>query len=250
MRGQFWHYYGQINKLGCLAGCLNMGNPMKLISWKIRIKNTYMHLLIILVSSFLISPFISHSRTATRIPVLSFILLAGIIFTLRTLNLRRRIFLLVLTIGLAWYLCELLLSFFIQGDFRDDVRIVSLMMYGIFLLATIVLLIYKMFSVTEVTGDTIMGGISVYLLLGFLWATFYTIIYFFDANAFHFSEHAGRASIFYFSFATLTTLGFGDIYPVNRLAMSLVSLEVITGQMYLAIFISRLVGLHLVRKSR
>jgi hypothetical protein len=206
-----------------------------------------MQLLIILVSSFLISPFISHSRTSTQIPVLSLILLAGIIFTLRTLNLRRRIFLIVLVIGLSWYLCELLLSYLIRGDLRDDVRMVSLMMYAIFLLATIVLLIYKMFSVTEVTSDTIMGGISVYLLLGFLWATFYTIIYLFDANAFHFSEFAGRASFFYFSFATLTTLGLGDIYPTNRLAMSLVSLEVITGQMYLAIFISRLVGLHIIK---
>ncbi|MGA2916202.1 MAG: ion channel [Sedimentisphaerales bacterium] len=223
---------------------------MKYISWKIRIKDTYMHLLIILVSSFLISPFISHSRGSTRIPVLSFILLVGIIFTFRTLNLRRRIFLTVLSIGSAWYLCELMLGLFIHGDLRDDLRMVSLTMYCLFLMATIVLLVHKMFSVTEVTGDTIMGGISVYLLLGFLWATFYTIIYLFDPNAFHFSEQAGRASIFYFSFATLTTLGFGDIYPINRLAMSLVTLEVVAGQMYLAIFISRLVGLHLVKKSR
>lgn len=223
---------------------------MKLINWKIRIKDTYMHLLIILVLSFLISPFISHSRGGTRIPVLSLILLAGIIFTLRTLNLRRRIFVIVSAIGMAWYLCELLLNLYIQGELRDDLRIISLVMYGIFLLVTIVLLIYKMFSVQEVTGDTIMGGISVYLLLGFLWSIFYNIIYLFDVNAFHFSEQAGRASIFYFSFATLTTLGLGDIYPINRLAMSLVSLEVITGQMYLAIFISRLVGLHLVKKIR
>jgi hypothetical protein len=223
---------------------------MRLINWKMPIKNTYMHLLIILVLSFLISPFISHSRTGTRIPVLSLLFLVGIIFTLRTLNLHRRIFLIVLATGSAWYSCEVLLSYFLRGELRDDFRMISLTMYGFFLLIAIVLLIYKMFSATEVTGDTIMGGISAYLLLGFLWAIFYTLIYLVDADAFHFSEQAGRASIFYFSFATLTTLGIGDIYPVNRLAMSLVSLEVITGQMYLAIFISRLIGLHIVKKIR
>jgi hypothetical protein len=221
---------------------------MKLIGWKIRIKNTYMHLLIILILSFLVFPFISHSRPDSRISVLSLVLFAGIIFALRTLNLHKRTFLIMLVIGLAWYSCELLLGLFVQGDLGNNLHIVSLSIYSIFLLAAIVLLIYKMFSLTEVTADTIMGGISVYLLLGLLWGIFYSLIYMFDANAFYFPEHASKPSIFYFSFTTLTTLGLGDIYPINRIAMSLVSLEALTGQMYLAIFISRLVGLHLVKK--
>jgi len=222
---------------------------MKSIGWKIRIKNTYMHLLIILISSFLIFPFISHSRPDSRFSVLSLILFAGIIFTLRTLNLRKRTFLIMLTMGLVWYSCELLLGLFVHGDLGNKLHIVSLSIYGIFLLAAIVLLIYKMFSITEVTADTIMGGISVYLLLGLLWGIFYILICLFDANAFYFSEHAVKPSIFYFSFTTLTTLGLGDIYPINRLAMSLVSLEAITGQMYLAIFISRLISLHIIKKT-
>ena len=223
---------------------------MKLISWKLRLKDTYIHLLTVLVLLFLLAPLIPHTRNGSTIPILPLIFLAAVIFTLRTLNLPRRIFLFALSVGLAWYLCELLMDFFVIGAFKENFRLVSVTMYCVFLLISIVLMAHKMFLVSEVTADTVMGGISVYMLLGFLWAMFYNLIFMMDPNAFHFSGVPNRGSLFYFSFVVLTSVGFGDIYPVNKLAMSLANLEAVAGQMYVAIFISRLVSLHLVHKSR
>lgn len=53
----------------------------------------------------------------------------------------------------------------------------------------------------------------------------------------------------YFSFATLTTLGFGDILPRTPVARVLATLEAVTGQIYLTVLIARLVGLHIVHAN-
>ena len=54
----------------------------------------------------------------------------------------------------------------------------------------------------------------------------------------------------YFSFVTMTTLGYGDIMPVSRMAKNLALLEAVWGQTYLAVLVARLVGLHLSSSSR
>ena len=98
----------------------------------------------------------------------------------------------------------------------------------------------------KVNGDTIKGGIAVFFLIGTVWSLLYNIVYFLDANAFSKSIEAINLfdSMFYFSFTTLTTLGYGDITPVSDLARTLANLEAITGMMYPSIFIARLVGLY------
>ena len=54
----------------------------------------------------------------------------------------------------------------------------------------------------------------------------------------------------YFSFITLTTLGYGDVVPVQGFARSLSGAEAVTGQLYVAILIARLVGLHIAHSTR
>ncbi|PIR17837.1 MAG: hypothetical protein COV46_02610 [Deltaproteobacteria bacterium CG11_big_fil_rev_8_21_14_0_20_49_13] len=54
----------------------------------------------------------------------------------------------------------------------------------------------------------------------------------------------------YLSFATLTTLGYGDVFPVNKMAMVMTNLEAVAGQMYLAIFVARMVELHIMHQQR
>ncbi len=69
-----------------------------------------------------------------------------------------------------------------------------------------------------------------------------------DSKAFFYSvERKGIYQLMYYSFTTLTTLGYGDIVPLNRLAMVLCNMESIIGQLYPAVFIARLVSLYSVQ---
>ena len=97
----------------------------------------------------------------------------------------------------------------------------------------------------KVTEDTLKGGISIYLMIGILWYMFYELILLIDVDAFSIQiENLETYKLVYFSYTTLTTLGYGDISPLNKLAMALANLEAIIGQMYPAIFIARLVTLY------
>jgi len=216
---------------------------MKGLFWLKQIENKYYHLLVVLVIFFFIVPLgLTREMRYLVFPVM---FLSSILFSLRALEVRMPVFLLVASTGIIAFILTVLFEFFKLSAAGCFLHEVPLLVYALFLLMSIVLLISKMFSASKVNTDTIAGGISVYLLFGFLWTIFYYAIYLFDQKAFNFPSQFNASSLFYFSFSTLTTVGFGDIYPVNKLAMSLSNLEAIVGQMYIAIFISRLVGLHI-----
>jgi hypothetical protein len=118
--------------------------------------------------------------------------------------------------------------------------------YAIFIILAIISLGSIIFREKKVDLNIINGGISIFLLLAFLWFNFYSIILAFDPTAFKglSAELQQQYQIFYFSFTTITTLGYGDITPVNKFAMSLANAQAIVGLMYPAIFIARLVSLY------
>ena len=120
--------------------------------------------------------------------------------------------------------------------------------YGICLL----IFLHRIFSETTVTIDSIQGGIAIYFLSGVFWAFLYQTLLLFDPDAILFSDHVLGAfsDIIYFSFITMTTLGYGDIMPISRMAKNLAVLEAVWGQTYLAVLVARLVGLHLSGSGR
>ena len=89
------------------------------------------------------------------------------------------------------------------------------------------------------------GAIVLYLLIGLIWAVIYSAISLHVPNAFAGSVgvNAGLSDWVYFSFVTLTTVGYGDITPVAQGARALATLEAFIGQLYPAIIIARLVSL-------
>lgn len=108
----------------------------------------------------------------------------------------------------------------------------------------------------RVTGDRLAGAICVYLMLGLTFAILFSVLEVARPGAFALPEavshlrlgHGEEYVFIYFSFSTLTTLGFGDIVPVSAFARTLTWMEAAAGQLYLAILIARLVGLHLVHR--
>jgi hypothetical protein len=97
-----------------------------------------------------------------------------------------------------------------------------------------------------ITPRRIQGAIAVYLLLGFIWAQLYELVALWRPGAFTGAvEGMGSLPWTYYSFVTLTTMGYGDIMPVHPLARAVAVLEALTGQLYLAIMLARLVSLEL-----
>jgi hypothetical protein len=99
----------------------------------------------------------------------------------------------------------------------------------------------------KITADMIMGGICVYFLLGWLWADIYALIEILQPGSFRpaMGSSTDLWDYIYYSFVTLTTLGYGDVTPVSDAAQSFAILEATTGQLFIAVLIARLVGIHI-----
>jgi len=123
----------------------------------------------------------------------------------------------------------------------------------IFILLAIVVLMRKIVCAGLVNADLIFGALMVYLLSGILWSKLYFIenmmtpgsfhgagILTFDSTLLHAYEQ--QFNFLYYSFATLATLGMGDITPLSHLAKSLTAIEAMFGQLFVAIIIAKLVS--------
>jgi hypothetical protein len=115
---------------------------------------------------------------------------------------------------------------------------------------------YRVFGPGNVSHHRIQGAIVVYLLVGLAWGYVFEILTLVDPGSFQVAQHVGlpamRMDVFrYFSFVTLTTLGYGDILPITPFARSLTTLEALFGQLYPAVIVARLVSLELAdRRTR
>jgi Ion channel len=123
----------------------------------------------------------------------------------------------------------------------------SMLLSGFYTFTLINILIYVIRG-KKVTKDKIYGGLSVYLLIGFAWAPLYRLVCINNPSSFSGTQSAYAGvyhfDFIYYSFVTICTVGFGDIVPVSGLARSLTLLEAMTGVVYMAVMISRLISLY------
>ena len=107
-------------------------------------------------------------------------------------------------------------------------------------------ILYDLFQSKRVTGDTLAGAVCVYLLIGLIFSIIYTILLEFSPTAIKGLEAANwydnMPSTTYFSFVTLTTLGYGDMSPATHIAEVIVIMEAVTGMFYIAIIVASLIG--------
>jgi len=153
----------------------------------------------------------------------------------------------------------ILLSLNIIPGFKDSILIMGLSCTFtiLFLGYTISMIIAALFRQRSITGDIIFASLCGYLLIGLCWTFVYSLIEIILPGSFSISEAhkeissalnvTGDQSGFalYYSFVTLTTLGFGDVIPINPISRAFSYGEAAIGQLYLAVLVARLVGLHI-----
>jgi hypothetical protein len=196
------------------------------------------HLLIAIAALLISSPFVQ-DLTCGRV-------VEGVLFTvvllsaLFAVSARRAmvagIFLAGLALGAQW------LSFFIVA-FRP----VSMAAAAVFIALVIVRLVLHVLSADEVNQETLCACISGFLLIGLMWTAIYSLLATLDPKAFSFAQPGQTMDgfeAFYYSFVTLSTIGFGDITPASRVARMLSVMEAVTGMFYVAVLVARLVSIY------
>jgi len=127
----------------------------------------------------------------------------------------------------------------------------------IFLILLTLVLLYKVFKESgKVTVDKIKGAIAVYLLFGLTWSILYGLLEQILPNAFNLPGIADISSadrqqmLTYFSFVTLTTVGYGDITPTHEITRMFAIMEALCGQLYPATLLARLVSLEVMHREK
>jgi voltage-gated potassium channel len=151
----------------------------------------------------------------------------------------------ILTICLSW------LNHFISNNVLSLVFAFSFMLFNLFI---VVFMIRHVAKSKRVDVTIIINSINGYLLLGILGALLLAMsdevqmmVYHLDSETIHFAGRAAKGfhDYLYFSFVTLTTLGYGDITPVSAFAKSVTLTIAVVGQFYMTILIAILVGKYL-----
>jgi hypothetical protein len=138
----------------------------------------------------------------------------------------------------------------------DALAWVDLVFTTAFLCFTSAHILGYVFRARRVTSEILFGALSVYLLIGVTFALVFTTVEARHPGSLSLPAiEAGQpdprpfATISYFSFVTMTTLGYGDIGPLTPAARSLVTLEALLGQLFLAVLMARLVALHILHET-
>ena len=126
-----------------------------------------------------------------------------------------------------------------------EILLIQIVSVIIFLVYTLGIILRRVMQTRYVTENEIFSAISVYIMIALAYAFAYQFIDMVIPGSFKFSSGSGSLSSFmYFSFTSLATVGFGDISAITPFARSVTILEMITGVMYLAIFVGVLVNAH------
>jgi hypothetical protein len=209
--------------------------------------NRFLILLILIISMLVLTPFLDEF-ISTKI-LMDVFLTAIFIFIIYTLRLKRsqEIIASVLVLPLiitTWS------TYFIE---HTSISLLT-KIFGALFFAYAAINISRIISKSEkVSKETIFAAIVAYLLIALMWTFLYMILELVSPGSFSFpdKESWGETMQFeYFSFVTITTLGYGDITPLTDKASALAMIEALVGQIYLVVLVAWLVGMHVSRKSR
>ncbi len=209
-----------------------------------------MLLIFLLIFIFLLFPLgkVASVKFLTNL-VFSFILITGAVAAAKSRILKRLV--------LVWGILAFLFIWVRHVFPHQIVTIGTICLSLAFLVLLVFLILGQTFREGPTTSHRIMGSVAVYLLIGVIWSLAYQLTALSVPNAFivqapftSSQTQTLESHLFYFSFVTLTSLGFGDIVAVHPMSRMLVILEGIAGQLFPVILIARLVSLHLETKRK
>jgi len=217
-------------------------------------------LLASLAALILVSPFLSDPDVRARAGVREIAL--GLLFMAMLMSAAYAASRSRATVIAAWCLVTpvLLLWLIDLASGPGSVAIPRHAMGIVFVGYVVILMLRYLFSTIRVTTDTIAASLCIYFLLAILWAEVYSIMEILEPGSFRFAGSGeqdvqlelgagGTAMALYYSLVTMTTLGYGDVVPKTAPARSFAAMEAVTGQMYLAVLVARLVGMHIAHST-
>jgi len=217
--------------------------------WETKSPLSYL-LIFLLISVFGAYPFMGTSMLGNALCAIFFScsFIAGIYSVTKNTNERR--------IGISLSALLFFAHFFAASYHDVYADIIILLLWMVYFLLLSFLLIDRIFSDDKVIFARFQGAIAVYIIFGIAFSFAYRILFLLDPTSIHFN-HINTATtpvpafeFLFFSFSTLTTLAYGEITPTTHLSQSLAIIEAVTGIMFTAILISRLVGLDSPSKSK
>ncbi len=148
----------------------------------------------------------------------------------------------------ALFVVPTLLATWLDSVYQNELTFVaSYATMLIFFVYIQYLVVTQMIHAHKVDANTIFGSMNIYIVAGLIWAYAYILLNHFDSSAFHLPDYESfskQVELFtYYSYSTLTTLGYGDIVPQSAQARMLSVLEAVFGQLYLAIVVAKLVSI-------
>ena len=199
----------------------------------------YGALLLLLITGYLLSAFLPSERWVGGLQVVLFTVV--MLLALRSSSVSRRavrVLLIVAVIGVPVFFA---LSF--ASATGDAGTGVANLWTGLVLLAAVLMIVRRVLTFGTVTLQSIFGAFSAYMIVGLMFASFFAAIYHFSGNQFFAHGQPGNTQTFqYFSFTTLTTLGYGDFTAAKSSGQAVAVMEALTGQVFLATLVARLVA--------
>jgi voltage-gated potassium channel len=212
--------------------------PSKLVD---EIERSYFgYLLVSLMFLLLVVPIIERSAFA---PLLLRGGITAVLISAALVTPRRRLLLVLglLVVGVAAPMSWM--TFFVENG---PLVLCNSILEGVFFVVMAVAIVLSVMRRHLASLDSIFGAISAYLLLGLAWAMIYWGIGHVDGNAFAFGRSQANADQFsqcvYFSFVTMSTLGYGEITPQTSVARTLTWMQAVTGQFYIAVLVAWVVS--------
>ena len=216
-------------------------NPEKAASGRMGIlRFSAVQFLIMLVLFIVSAPFVEKLPNGTFLDggILTMVLISGVLAVGRS----RRILLVAIVLAVPVVIGRW--THELQPNLPHALYLVPALLFMIFLIGH---LLYFILRASHVNAEVLCAGLATYLLIGMAWMFAYLLL---PEKSFGFTVGSDPGHVmngfdaYYFSFITMTTVGYGDIVPATDVARMLATVEAVTGTLFMAVMIARLVSLY------